>query len=161
MKNFPTHIVATGAFVTNKEGKVLLIKEPKRGWVFPGGQVENGESVTEGILREIEEESGLKCKIVGLIGIYSNITNPRIVGDIQVPTMVIIDFRCEYISGDLKTSKESLELGWYTIEEAKLMIKHEKNKYRFENMINKKNNVYCYSFEEPLEFIEKYIFEQS
>ena len=40
---FPTHIVAAGALVTNQKNEVLLVKNPHRGWEFPGGQIENGE----------------------------------------------------------------------------------------------------------------------
>ena len=50
---FPTHIVAAGALVTNEKDQVLLVKNPHRGWEFPGGQIENGEDLIEGVTREV------------------------------------------------------------------------------------------------------------
>lgn len=61
---FPTHIVAAGALVTNEKDEVLLVKNPHRGWEFPGGQVENGEDLIEGITREVFEESGDRKSVV-------------------------------------------------------------------------------------------------
>ena len=58
-----------------KNGKILLIKrknEPFKGkWALPGGFVEYGERVEDAILREFEEEVGLKAKIRKLLGVYS------------------------------------------------------------------------------------------
>ena len=69
---FPMHIVAAGALVTNERGEVLLVKNPYRGWEFPGGQIENGEDLIEGVTREVFEESGIIIKVDNLVGVYSN-----------------------------------------------------------------------------------------
>jgi len=58
-----------------KEDKILLIRrknEPFKGkWALPGGFVEYGETVEEAVLREFEEEVGLKARIKKLLGVYS------------------------------------------------------------------------------------------
>ncbi len=59
--NNPTRI-RCGAIII-KDDKVLLIKRVKPDrtyWVFPGGGIEQGETVEEGLKREIYEETGLK-----------------------------------------------------------------------------------------------------
>ncbi len=59
-----------------KGNKILLIKrknEPFKGkWALPGGFVEYGEKVEEAVLREFEEEVGIKARIKKLLGVYSD-----------------------------------------------------------------------------------------
>src|SRR5262245_48152434 len=110
INKYPTHIVATGGFVANSQGQVLLIKSPRYGdWEFPGGQVEEGETIPHALEREVFEETGIVIRVKSLVGIYSNTRKPSIVN---------IDFICEYISGEPKTSVESIEVKWIDREEA-------------------------------------------
>jgi 8-oxo-dGTP diphosphatase len=46
----PTHIVAVGGFVENVQGEILLVQTQHNGWVFPGGQVEVGENLTDALM---------------------------------------------------------------------------------------------------------------
>lgn len=52
----------------NKEDKVLLIKSERRGWEFPGGVLEQGESIFDGLKREIFEESGIIAEPEKFVG---------------------------------------------------------------------------------------------
>ncbi len=99
----PKHIVAVSALISHPNGKVLLIRSPRRGWEFPGGQVEEGESLIEGLQREIIEESGVNATVGELVGIYSNI---------RKPTKIMFGFLGDYVSGELTTSDESIETEW-------------------------------------------------
>lgn len=67
--------------VIYKKGIVLIKrkKEPFKGmYALPGGFVESGETVENAVLREVEEETNLKCKIIKLCGVYSEPTrDPR------------------------------------------------------------------------------------
>ncbi len=105
----PRHIVAVAGLVTHPEtGHVLLIRGPRRGWDFPGGQVEEGESLTDALVREVWEETGIAVSVVLLVGVYSN-TRSKI---------VMFDFLCERISGEPTVSAESLEVEWVPRDEA-------------------------------------------
>lgn len=99
----PKHIVAVSGMVHHPNGKILMIRSPRRGWEFPGGQVEEGENLIEALQREIQEESGATTSIGSLVGIYSNIKSP---------VKVMFGFLADYVSGELTTSEESLETKW-------------------------------------------------
>lgn len=51
---------AAGGIVVRDDGKMLLIKRNGR-WDLPKGKVENGETLLQAALREVEEETGIKC----------------------------------------------------------------------------------------------------
>lgn len=61
--------------VVVRDGKILLIKRgnpPYKGcWALPGGFVEYGETTENAVVREVEEETGLICRIVKVVGVYS------------------------------------------------------------------------------------------
>jgi 8-oxo-dGTP diphosphatase len=52
----------------------LLTKHKERGWEFPGGKRELGESIEEAAIREVDEETGAKLKSLHFIGEYE-VTN--------------------------------------------------------------------------------------
>jgi A/G-specific adenine glycosylase len=68
------HYTVTAA-VIQREGKALLAKRPSSGllggmWEFPGGKVENGESLPACLRREIREELGVDVRVGEAVGVY-------------------------------------------------------------------------------------------
>ena len=63
-------LVSVGGVVI-RGGRVVLIRrgnEPRKGeWSIPGGKLELGETLAEGVRREVREETGLDVEVVGLI----------------------------------------------------------------------------------------------
>jgi 8-oxo-dGTP diphosphatase len=145
----PTHIIAVGAIIKNDSGKILLQKNPRRGWEYPGGQVENGENLIDALNREILEEIGVKINIKKIIGIYSNLTSkPGYNGVKIIPTKLMIDFLCEYISGDLILSSENIENGWFSEEEIFEKVTHKTYKTRLKNYFENELGIIYGSYKE-------------
>jgi 8-oxo-dGTP diphosphatase len=72
-------VVAPSVFVAvrNERGELLLVRRCDSGtWELPGGRVDVGESAVEAALRETCEESGLRVRITGLVGLF---TDPALV----------------------------------------------------------------------------------
>jgi 8-oxo-dGTP diphosphatase len=130
---YPTHIVAAGAFVTNVQGQVLMIKSPRYGdWEFPGGQVEESETIPHALEREVFEETGIVARLKSLVGIYSNIRKPSIVN---------LDFICEYVSGEPATSPESSQVEWVDRQEALDRVRRKAIYGRLRNMLEFKGEI--------------------
>ena len=98
----PKHIVAVAGLVRDSEGRVLMIRSPRGDWEFPGGQVEEGEDLVTALQREVFKETGIAVTVGRLAGVYSNVK----------PHIVMFDFLCELVSGELQTSAESLAVEW-------------------------------------------------
>ena len=123
----PRHIAAVSALITHPDGRILLIKSPRRGWEFPGGQVEEGENLIEALKREIREEAGVEVAVGQLAGVYSNI---------KPPSKVIFGFISEYASGELTVSNESLETRWFDRPEALKRVSNPALRARLNDMLN-------------------------
>jgi len=59
--------------VRDGEGRLLLIRRSDNGnWALPGGAMDLGERLAEAGVRETLEETGIRCEITGLVGIYTD-----------------------------------------------------------------------------------------
>lgn len=122
----PKHIVATGALVSNSAGEVLLIDSPWRGWEFPGGQVEEGEDIVSALKREVMEETGVEITVGSMVGMYTNLTH----------SVLITTFLADYVSGELTTSKESLQVKWVSRQQALADVTHPTVHMRLQDMLD-------------------------
>jgi len=105
--DFGQYSLGVGGIVMKSDPAAILLiqrnQEPNRGyWTLPGGFVESNETAEAAVVREVEEETGLRCAIVGLVG-FRNRPDPdvntsyavfllRMIGEqlIQGPTDEII-----------------------------------------------------------------------
>jgi 8-oxo-dGTP diphosphatase len=100
-------LLVVDVIIPTSEGVILIkrAREPYKGrWALPGGFVRYGERVEEAAVREAEEETGLKVRLKGLVGVYSEPNrDPR-------GHLVSICFLAERVSGKLSTSDEAMEV---------------------------------------------------
>lgn len=158
---WPTHIVAAGGYVFDKNGNILIVKTHNRGWDCTGGQVEEGENLEEAVLREILEESGIRAKVQCLCGIYSNVGKHLYYdGVTPVPTKVMMDFICQYESGECTCSEETSEVMWVPKDKVMDYITSPAQIYRFQKVLEFKDKVTYSSYVTKPEFrvlTERYI----
>jgi ADP-ribose pyrophosphatase YjhB (NUDIX family) len=133
-QKLPKHFTASG-FVL-QDNRILLVNHRKhRVWIYPGGHVNPNETPDEACLREIFEETGVRCRIVSPSD--ETLGEPDVVEVLHVPWMVLceripagaepehchIDFAyvCEPLSGEgaylTEDTRETEGIGWFTLEE--------------------------------------------
>ncbi|SDT54863.1 ADP-ribose pyrophosphatase YjhB, NUDIX family [Mucilaginibacter mallensis] len=106
---YVTPKVGVNGALFNEQGQLLLeLRSDDLLWGMPGGWVDIGESPDTAIKREFMEETNLVVEPTEIIKFYT-----RLPGEFSQPhTSVHIVYYCKYISGDLKKSRESLELNY-------------------------------------------------
>lgn len=137
------HFVSVAALVTNEQGQILLVNSPWRGWEYPGGLIEPGETFQEALHREVREESGVEIEITGFVGICKNVERD----------IVNIDFTARYTGGQLQTSEESTDVIWATPEEAMELITFPLTKKRLQNMLSGREEATLFCFQREKGFL--------
>lgn len=132
----PKHIVSAATIVINDNKEILLIKGPKRGWEMPGGQVEEGESLKDAAIRETKEESGIDVEVLKFCGIFQNV-NQSICNTL---------FLAKPIGGKLSTSSESLDVGFYPIDQALEMVTWKNFRQRIEYCLDESTHPFYIEF---------------
>lgn len=111
-------ILGIGALIF--KGKRILLaqrgKQPLAGWwSLPGGVLETGESLTDGIRREVREETGLDVKPLEIATVFE-----RIIPDSEGRTeyhYVLIDYVCRVVGGTAEAATDVSALAWVKEEE--------------------------------------------
>jgi 8-oxo-dGTP diphosphatase len=112
-------IVGVGGVII-EAGRALLIRrasEPLRGeWSIPGGMLELGETLEEGVARELLEETGLHVRVLELIEVFDRIVYAK--NDTEPASApagprfhyVIADYLCERVSGEHAAASDVTDL---------------------------------------------------
>ena len=92
-------------------------------WTLPGGALETGETLLEGVARELLEETGLRVRPLELLALLD-----RIVRDVDGAVeyhYVVMDWLCELMPesnmAEARASGDALDVAWVTAEEIRGM----------------------------------------
>lgn len=107
-------------------GRALLIRrgsEPLLGeWSIPGGTLELGETLEEGVARELLEETGLEVRVLDLIEVFDRIYVESTAGEHEPKKgprfhYVIVDYLCERLSGQPRAGSDVTDVAFAREEE--------------------------------------------
>lgn len=99
-----------------KDKKFLVLKRGKSAkvypdyWDLPGGKLEHGEEIKNGLKREVFEETALDIEVGKILFSYL---------EVNIRHAYIVIFECTLLGGEIKLSKEHSEYKWVTSDEAK------------------------------------------
>jgi mutator protein MutT len=106
-------IVGVGGVAIHEE-RVLLIRRgsaPLEGeWSIPGGMLEIGETILEGVQRELLEETAIEVKVLDLIEVFERVTRDD-EGRLKYH-FVILDYLCEAVRGEALAGSDVTDVAW-------------------------------------------------
>lgn len=118
-------MVAVGAVIDDGAGRILLVKHrPSRGgfwrgkWICPGGKLELGETIEEGIRREVKEETQLEIDLVSPLPPFDRVV--RMGNEVSLH-VVYIDYMAKLTGGKLEPGSDVGEAKWVKKEQVPAM----------------------------------------
>ncbi|MBC7926232.1 MAG: NUDIX hydrolase [Bryobacteraceae bacterium] len=107
-------MLGVGALIFDDEARILLVKrggEPlKDWWSLPGGVLETGETLEQGVCREVLEETGLTVEPIRMLTLFERIM-PDDEGRAEYH-YVLVDYICKVISGTPCPADDCADLRW-------------------------------------------------
>jgi len=128
----PSHSLAVAVMVLDDDDNILLVKSFRRGWEFPGGYVNRGESIKAAAIREVKEESGLDIKLKRTLGVEHDMNR----------SVSVFVFEGKMVGGILSTSAENDAVSFFTYDEAMNKITLKNFKDRLFKCINENETPY-------------------
>ena len=106
-------LVGVGGVVIRDE-RTLLIRRgsaPLEGeWSIPGGILELGETILEGVRRELLEETAIEVRVLDLIEVFERVTRDE-AGKLKYH-FVILDYLCEAVRGEAQAGSDVTDVAW-------------------------------------------------
>jgi ADP-ribose pyrophosphatase YjhB (NUDIX family) len=113
----PTHpLPGCDVFVLNADDQLLLVqRSDNKLWALPGGCQELGESPKDCAERECLEETGYIVKTTELLGVFSSTKYEYVHYPHKHVQFCHLFFKANLLGGELKTSEETSNIGWFSL----------------------------------------------
>ena len=109
--------------VVERDGRVLLVHRPRYDdWSFPKGKLDPGESFEHAALREVEEETGLRCTLGRELPSAEYEVRGR-------PKLVRYWLMTPESEPGFEPNEETDELRWVTPDEARELLTYDRDRY--------------------------------
>lgn len=113
---------AAGGVVLDPEGRVVLVHRPRYDdWTLPKGKLDRGESFEDAALREVEEETGLRCRLVRELP-SSEYLDPKGRSKLVRYWLMEVEHDPGFVPND-----EVDELRWVPVEEAPALLTYPRD----------------------------------
>ncbi len=125
------------AIVRDDVGDLLLVHKTDNDlWALPGGGVDPGESVSEAVVREVLEETGMHVEVERLSGVYTNPRHVMAYDDGEVRQQFSLCFVARLLGGKLTTSSETSEVGFVALERLDELNIHPSMRLRIDHGVD-------------------------
>jgi 8-oxo-dGTP pyrophosphatase MutT (NUDIX family) len=125
------------AAVRGADGRLLLARRADSGnWELPGGKVDIGESITDAVLREVAEETGLRIAVTGLLGVYTDPDHVLVDAGGVVRQQFALCFEAVPVSGLARPDhEENTEVGWFRAADLPRLPMHPSMRLQVEHAL--------------------------
>lgn len=126
------------AVIRDGQGRVLLIHKVDNDlWALPGGGHDPGESITDTVVREVQEETGLRVEVVRLVGTYTNPNHVMAYDDGEVRQQFSLCFEARWISGEAhEDGTETKAVRWVDPAEIPSLNMHPSMRLRIRHALD-------------------------
>lgn len=130
-------VPSVNVVVVDEHERMLLIQRTdNENWALPGGAIDLGESLRQAAVRETLEETGIRCEVTGLVGIYTN-PEHRIhyTSDDEVRQEFSVVLTARPTAGVPTVGSESSEVRWVSPAERDAYPMHASMRARVEDYL--------------------------
>lgn len=129
------------AAVLDDAGRLLVIHKTDNSlWALPGGGHDIGERIADTAVREVDEETGIKVEVDGIVGLYTDPEHVLAYTDGEVRQQFSICFRAHPVGGALRTSSESKEVRWVDPADLAELNIHPSMRLRIQHALDESRN---------------------
>ncbi len=122
-ENYTTPKIDVRAVIFDQDQRILLVREKNDGnWTLPGGWCDIGESPSESVAREVEEETGLEVRVTRLLALFDKLKHDH---PPQLPHAYKCFFLCDVSGGNVVTeTNETSGCAYFSLDNLPPLSRH-------------------------------------